>query len=229
MADWWIGEVATDPTYRDEIVPFAVEIVGTVRGVLVDLGCGEGQVLRALDARWAVGCDISEELLTEARDAAAVVRCRLPSLGWLRDGVADAVSCVLVLEHIEDFEEVFAEVARVLRPGGVFGLVMNHPAYTPDGAGPVVDANDGEVLWRWGSYFDRGAGTEPAGPASVVFHHRPLGDLLTAAALAGLVLERLDERGLSPEAVARDPGYAGQEHLPRLLGARWRVPGGNLT
>ena len=48
-----------------------------------------------------------------------------------------------------------------------------------------------------------------------------MGSLLNVAANAGWSLERVEERGLSPEAVAHDPGLVGQEHLPRPLGLRW--------
>jgi SAM-dependent methyltransferase len=133
------------------------------------------------------------------------------------------VTCVLVIEHLPDVVDLFEEVARVLEPGGVCALVMNHPAYTAAGAGPVVDMSDGEILWRWGAYFEQGSAPEPAGEGSVVFHHRPLSEVLNAAASGGLILERLDERGFSPEAIARDPALIGQEHFPRLLGVRWRA------
>jgi SAM-dependent methyltransferase len=146
----------------------------------------------------------------------------LPDLRWLRTGAAAAVVSVLVLEHVEDFATLLAHVGRALEPGGRFVLVMNHPAYTPSGAGPVVDLSDGEVFWRWGPYFASGSGTEPAGAGAVVFHHRPLGLLLNTVAGSGLALERFEERALGTDAVARDPGLSGQEHFPRLLGALWR-------
>jgi SAM-dependent methyltransferase len=198
-------------------------MLGVVTGRVLDLGCGEGQVLRAAQAGWKLGCDLSPVLLEEAADAGAVVQCRLPDLSWLRDDAVDAAVCVLVLEHLERIAPFFEESARVIKTGGVLALVMNHPAYTADGAGPVIDLGDGEVMWRWGDYFGTGSGTQPAGSGSVVFHHRALADILNTAARAGLSLDRVEERGVSPESVARDPAMAGQEHMPRLLAARWRV------
>ena len=133
-----------------------------------------------------------------------------------------AAICVLVIEHVPEVEAFFVEASRILVGGGTLVIVMNHPVYTPPGAGPVVDLSDGEVLWRWGSYFDVGSGVEPAGEGSVVFHHRPLGTLLNAAASAGLVLERLEEQAFSPSVVAERPELIGQEHFPRVLGVKWR-------
>jgi len=221
LAPWWLGEVTTDPVYREQIVPLARELLGDIAGRLLDLGCGEGQLLRALDVPRAVGCDVSQILLRHTRRTHAAVRCRLPELDWARPGSFSSASAVLVLEHLPTLA-LFPEVHRVVAPGGALVVVMNHPAYTPPGAGPIIDESDGEVLWRWGRYFEEATGAEPAGEDTVVFHHRPLGTILTAAAEAGWALQRLAEQGLSLGAVARDPGFAGQEHLPRLLGARWR-------
>jgi SAM-dependent methyltransferase len=177
--------------------------------------------MRAVAAARVVGCDWSRDLLRRAAASGPVVRCRLPDLGWLRSGSVDAAYAVMVIEHLTDVVAFFVEAARVVRPGGVLVVVQNHPAYTPPGAGPIIDQTDGEVLWRWGSYFDEVSGPEPAGGGSITFHHRPMGTLLTAAAGAGWCLERLEERGLGPEAIARDAAMAGQEHMPRLLAARW--------
>ncbi len=204
------------------MLPLARELLGVVEGTILDLGCGEGRLLRALDGADVIGCDLSAALLERVGRSIPVVQCRLPDLRWLRPDTVEAAVCVLVLEHVDDFDAFLREVGRVLAPGGAFVLVMNHPAYTAPGAGPVVDLSDGEVLWRWGPYFEPASATEPAGSGRVLFHHRPLGTLLNTAAHHGLALQRLDERALGPEAVADQPGLAGQEHFPRLLGVRWR-------
>ncbi len=81
--------------------------------------------------------------------------------------------------------------------------------------------NDGEVLWRWGEYFIESQVEMPGGHAPVAFYHRPLATILNAAADAGWMLDHIDERGFSPEAIASQPGYVGQEQMPRLLGVRW--------
>jgi hypothetical protein len=49
-----------------------------------------------------------------------------------------------------------------------------------------------------------------------------MADLLNAATDSGWDLQRLEERGISTASVERYPEYAGQEHIPRLLGAKWR-------
>jgi SAM-dependent methyltransferase len=221
LASWWVGEVVADPAYQADIVPMALDLLGDVAPPVLEIGCGEGQVLRSIPATPRFGCDVSVSLLELAAGHAPVVRCRLPDLGWVRTGVIETMVAVMVLEHVAELETLLREAARCVADGGTLTVVMNHPAYTAPGAGPVVDQSDGEVLWRWGPYFERVASTEPAGAGVMTFHHRPLGVLLTTAATAGWRLQTCDERALGPAAVARAPGLAGQEHIPRLLGLRW--------
>lgn len=224
VADWWVEEVAADPVYAQEVVPLALSVLEPVPGALyLELGCGEGEVMRAVLARGAriLGCDLSERLARRAAAAAPVAVCRLPDLAWVRDGAVDGACAVLVVEHLEEASPLFAESARIVRPGGVLALVANHPAYTAPGSGPLVDTDDGEVLWRWGPYMEEGSSEEPAGTGSVTFHHRSLGVLLTTAASAGWCLERLVEHGVGEQRAADDRLLAAQRQIPRLLAVRW--------
>ncbi len=223
LADWWIDEGSRDPLYAEEVLPWLAALIPDIDGPVLDVGCGEGQAMRSLHPARVVGCDASMALLGAARPAGPVVRCALPGLRWLRDDAVAGAFAVFVLEHVSDVAGMLSELARVVAPDGWLVVIGNHPAYTAPGAGPVVDERDGEVLWRWGPYFTAAVAAERVGPASATFHHRPMSELLTAAADAGWWLERLDERGLSERAVARSPSLAGQEQLPRMLGGRWRL------
>ena len=218
-AAWWLGEVASDPIYRLDIVPLITGLLEGVGGDLLELGCGEGQIMDLYPGR-VVGCDVSMPLLRHALARGPVVRTALPDLEWARGGVFDGAYMVLVLEHLSGLD-VFAAAARVVRPGGTLALVMNHPAFTADGSGPILDQSDGEILWRWGRYFEPGSTLMPTTGAAVTFYHRTLADILTAAASAGWCLDRIVESGLSKAAIATEHEYVGQEQIPRLLGARW--------
>jgi SAM-dependent methyltransferase len=227
LAEWWVGEVATDIGYAGEVLPMALDLLDPQPGEsILELGCGEGRVMRRITDRGAVpiGCDLSHQLLTTAREAGAVVQGRLPSLAWCRDDAVDAVIVVLVLEHLADPAAVFAEAARVTRPGGRLAVVVNHPVLTSPGSAPIIDPDDDEVLWRWGDYFGSGHTTEPAGGGSIEFHHRSIADLLTTAASAGWSLERLVEAPVGEQRRGADPLLAAQADIPRLLGARWAHP-----
>jgi SAM-dependent methyltransferase len=226
IALWWRHEATSDLVYREDIEPMLERLMPVDTGTIVELGCGEGQWLRSIiDAGGrAFGCDRSLRLLADAAATAPVVCAALPDLGWLRTRTVDTAFSVFVLDLIADHITFFTEVARVVRPGGSLVLVINHPGFTAPGSGPLIDL-DGEVLWRWGSYFEDGSSSQPAGDGEVVFHHRSMASLLTAAAGSGWALEALEEAPLGSRAIEREPGYAGQEALPRFLAVRWRRSG----
>ncbi|MFQ5968590.1 MAG: class I SAM-dependent methyltransferase [Acidimicrobiia bacterium] len=226
LAEWWVSEVASDPSYDRDVVPLLESLLEDLAGRLVlDLGCGEGrvmQILRGLGAR-VVGCDLNTDLARVASAQGPVIVGRLPGLDYLRDEVFDVVVSVLVLEHLDDWQTLLTEAGRVTAPGGSLLIVLNHPLFTAPGSAPIVDPENGEVLWRWGEYLSEGETAERAGDRSITFYHRPLAHLLNAAAKAGWWLEEAAERPASHQ--RRAPTLRVMEHqdqIPRLLGVRWR-------
>jgi demethylmenaquinone methyltransferase / 2-methoxy-6-polyprenyl-1,4-benzoquinol methylase len=89
-----------------------------------DLACGTGDICRELSAAGhrPVGFDFSHGMLVAARTEAPLVEAdilRLPV-----DGVsADGVTCGFALRNVVSLEGLFAEVARVVRPGGRISLL----------------------------------------------------------------------------------------------------------
>lgn len=87
--------------------------------VLVDVGCGGG-----LQAGWVsgyrhVGVDLSTSALEIARRHGVIpVQGRAEALPF-GDNMADVVLAGELFEHVEDLEGSVAEVARILRPGGL--------------------------------------------------------------------------------------------------------------
>lgn len=227
LADWWIGEAASDPVYRSQVIPLALELLEPrPGGRYLDLGCGDGPLLRQLVRLGTepIGVDGSFALARRAAADAAAVVGNLPQLGFIGDGTVDAVAIVLVLEHLEELRPVMEETHRVTRPGGALVVVVNHPLLTAPGSGPFLDPSDDEVLWRWGSYLGGAHSDEPAGGGTVRFHHRRLSELLNAAADSGWALERAAEVGYDPD--GDDPLFSVQSEVPRLLGVRWVRPTG---
>jgi len=94
---------------------------------LLDVGCGTGHFLQEWTATPALGADHTAEGLYIARKRtdSPLTRARLPSLPFSTASL-DAVVALDVLEHCEDDRNSFAEMVRVLRPGGM--LILTVPA-----------------------------------------------------------------------------------------------------
>jgi malonyl-CoA O-methyltransferase len=99
---------------------------------LLDAGCGTGRRLRTVaDAALVAGADLTPEMLACGRGvdgaspllAAADVRA-LP----FASASFDVVWCRLVIGHLADPVPVYAELARVCRPGGTVIVTDFHPA-----------------------------------------------------------------------------------------------------
>jgi SAM-dependent methyltransferase len=106
--------------------------------VVVDLASGSGPVARELarPGRTVVGLDLSgEELqLARRRGSGPLVRADARVLPF-RDGSVDVVTTSLGLVVVQPLATVLAEVARVLRPGGVLAAIA--PAVRPMAAADV--------------------------------------------------------------------------------------------
>jgi SAM-dependent methyltransferase len=218
LGEWWKAELTTDPAYEEVVTPLLLEVLQPQPGsVYLDLGCGDGRVMVKVSTAGAtpVGVELASDLARLASEKAPTVIDVLPDLKSIRSQSVDGAYSVLVLEHLPETSSFFAGVARVVRPGGVFGLVINHPAWTAPGSTPITD-EEGETLWRPGDYFTPGgASEEPAGDNTVTFYHRTTADLLNDAAAAGWSLERMIER---PHHEFED-----QAGIPRLMACRWQL------
>ena len=125
------------------IQAFYAEFLASIRGaakahhirprVIVDLACGTGNTTvpwASGAGRTIVGVDRSEAMLRVARRKPARVRWVRQDLERLRlDVRADVITCHFdALNHVLDagaLQRVFLNVARILRPGGLFQFDLN--------------------------------------------------------------------------------------------------------
>ncbi len=148
----------------------AAYLDGREPGVALDAACGTGRFAEFLSRRGhrVIGVDSSPDMLACARQRVPDGEFHLGELTRLPlpDDCADVIVCALALEHVP-LKPVFAEFARVLRPGG--DLVISDLHHEQITRGSVMSA--------------RG----PAGEAWIATTYRhPLGDYLRAALSLGL-------------------------------------------
>jgi SAM-dependent methyltransferase len=142
---WWkdlFSRVAADyaqyrPSYPAEFYAWLAD-VSPAHELAVDVGSGNGQAAVALAAHFAqvVGVEPSEQQISNARADPRVryVKATAEATG-LPDRSADLVLAAQSF-HWFDRERFFAEVERLLRPGGVLALVT----YALSTITPEVDA-----------------------------------------------------------------------------------------
>lgn len=89
-------------------------------GKILDVGCGPGFLLSALNERWdRYGADVSQTALEHCSKYAKVFCGKLPELGF-DDDTFDVVVMNHVIEHLSQPLEYMLEVRRILKGGGVF-------------------------------------------------------------------------------------------------------------
>jgi SAM-dependent methyltransferase len=229
-AEWWTDGFTdgADPEYEDQIIPLVVRELAGVEKVL-DIGTGDGQIARALSA---TGCVVTGVDPTSAQISVAVERgggpryvqsgaCPLP----FDDESFDAALACLVFEHIDDVDGAISEVARVLRSGGSFNFLLNHPLLQTPDSGWIDDhmVEPPEQYWRIGNYLDEAETIEQVElGVHIRFLHRPLSRYLNALADNGLLLERMDEPAPPERFLAQAPEYFEAASVPRLLHLRLR-------
>ncbi len=229
-AAWWQEQFTegVDPEYTEQILPLVAAHLPT-SGTVLDVGCGEGQVARVASSAGlrVLGVDPALAQVAVARDRAggpAYVQGSAAALP-VPSGVVDAAVACLVFEHIDDVDAALAEVARVLRPGGRFLFLLNHPLLQTPGSGWIDDQllDPPEQYWRIGPYLPEAETVEEVERGVFIrFLHRPLSRYLNAAIAAGLDLEHMEEPAPPPGFLERAEEYADAATVPRLLFLRFR-------
>jgi demethylmenaquinone methyltransferase / 2-methoxy-6-polyprenyl-1,4-benzoquinol methylase len=124
---------------------------------VLDLACGTGDFCRELQrARLqAVGVDLSFGMLSAARTASPLVQAdilRLP----VPDASVDGATCGFALRNLVELPAFFAELARIVRPGGRIALLeVAEPRYAVLRWGHAVYF--GKVVPRIGALLSDGA------------------------------------------------------------------------
>ena len=103
--------------------------------VTVDFGCGTGGGLASLRAKERIGVEVGPEA---AAEAAAVLDRVYNSLSEVATASVDLLISFHALEHVADPFAAMSEMARVLKPGARFRLVV-----------PFESARPAYALSRW--------------------------------------------------------------------------------
>ena len=200
--------------------PAVLDALGPVSGARVlDAGCGPGAYAAALLEAGAevVGFDASTAMVEIARTRLGD-RCRI-DVGRLGEPLPypsesfDLSVCALAIHYVQDAAAAFAELYRVLRPGGALVLSTQHP--TTDWlrkGGSYLDRVLESDVWKWAG-----------GESQLRFWRVPLSQLCDWACDAGFLIERLIEPRPTEALRSRSPRhYAKLTREPCFLILRLR-------
>lgn len=102
-------------------------------GPLLEIGCGEGDLLSLLQDDFdAIGIDVIPGAVARTRRVAPRAEVRLQGaedLSGFETGAFSAVVSLHVVEHLNDPAATIGEVARLLKPGGLFLFATPQPDY----------------------------------------------------------------------------------------------------
>jgi ubiquinone/menaquinone biosynthesis C-methylase UbiE len=138
VARWYGKHMEKEDTVQDAVVlPGAERLLSPAPGKrYLDIACGEGSFMRLIAKRQGVrvaGFDASPTLVERAkklfpRGEYAVADAR-KFAGKYQPASFDGAACLLAIQNIDEIGPVFADAAKVLKPGARFVVVMNHPAF----------------------------------------------------------------------------------------------------
>lgn len=208
VAEWYdrlVGDEGSE-YHREVVLPGVLRLLGEPKGRrIVDVACGQGVLCRQMHDRGAevTGFDAAAALIDAARargpDAIRYQVGDARELAGLPAGAFDAATCVLAIQNMHPIAPVFQNVARLLKPGGRFVLVMMHPCFR----GPK------ETRWGWDAeeavQFRRVDRYLIPRKSPIVTHpgsapdvytwsfHKPIESYVRALRNAGLLIDALEE------------------------------------
>lgn len=165
----WVYDTFMDNIPYDEWTDYLINLLkeyGISNGIVLDMGCGTGNVTERLSAHGydMIGIDNSEEMLMEAREK--MMESGRDILYLLQDmrsfelygTVAAAVSICDSMNYIleeEELQEVFRLVNNYLDPGGVFIFDFNTEyKYEKIIGDQVIAENREDCSFIWENTFD---------------------------------------------------------------------------
>jgi SAM-dependent methyltransferase len=205
--------------------PALCALLPDLRGrAILDLGCGFGWFCRWARGQGAsriLGIDVSEKMLTRARDTTAdaaitYIRADMEDLA-LPPGSFDLVYSSLALHYVADLDALIAKIRAALLPGGSLVFSVEHPIFTAPTQPGWSIAEAGRRTWPIDGYLDEGPRSTDWLAKGVIKQHRTLATYINMLLRLGFVLSHVEEWGPTAEQIAACPNLADERQRPPFL------------
>lgn len=210
VAGWYHGHLSDENTYHEKVIsPNILRLLALNKDERVlDVACGEGYFSRLLSKNGAkvTGVDIAPELIEKAKKQSPEISFftgPADRMEFAEVLLFDKAICVLALQNIENLDGVFREISRVLKPGGKFVFVLNHPCFRiPKRSEWGYDEKKKIQFRRLDGYLKEGRveidmhpGKTAVGKKSAITYsfHRPLQVYIKALSKNGFVVTQMEE------------------------------------
>ncbi|MBI3959573.1 MAG: class I SAM-dependent methyltransferase [Chloroflexi bacterium] len=214
---------------------------------VLDVACGNGLTSRRLGRLGAqvTAFDVSDEMIQRARARTSAedghIDYRVIDGGddatLLAQGEEsfDAALSNMALFDMAEIDPLFASLARLLKPGGVFVFSLMHPCFNnmhtihmaerEDRDGELITTYSMKVTGYLSPSMKRGLALSGQ-PRPHPYFHRPLQMLLGAGFAAGFAVDGLEERSFPPDhPEGRNPlGWGAKfSEIPPVMVVRMRL------
>jgi SAM-dependent methyltransferase len=194
LADWY-DELQREPVAA--VADAVPSFLGPGDGLCLDLGCGTGLYLDAIEStgRVPVGIDLSRDQLRVARQRHGRLVCADAGVLPMRSSSVAAVTAFWISTDVDDLAHVLREVFRVLAPGGCLYLRGVHPCFNGPFVEPAGEARIVHPSYRVAGWHESSPWWGQGVRSRVGMRHVTLAELLNAIVGSGLRLLEVTEPG----------------------------------
>lgn len=228
LADRYAELVDTKPhnAYYDR--PAVQSLIGPVEGMdILDAGCGPGVYAEWLLERGArvTAFDASDKMVEHARKRvkgrAEIYKADMEEpLDFLAGASFDGVLSALAVTYVKDHAGLFAEINRVIKPGGWFVFSTEHPFFAYRYFGIKNYFETKRVCCDWDGF---------GGSVAMPSYYHSLGSIADALSRSGFLIEKIVEPKPTEEFREADAhGFEKLMKFPLFICFRAKKTGGSV-